>query len=76
MSELTKEGPATLDMSLWVHLFAFDCLGDINLSKRFGFMETGKDVRNMIATADKILHMTGLVSIVWMLTRSLGGGHN
>lgn len=58
---LTSNGPTEIDLSLWVHFFAFDCLGDINLSKRFGFLESGKDVRNMIGTADKILHMTGLV---------------
>ena len=61
LSNIAKDGPATLNMSLWLHLYAFDCLGEINVSKRFGFLETGTDVRGMIAAADRILHMTGLV---------------
>ncbi|KAF1973121.1 benzoate 4-monooxygenase cytochrome P450 [Bimuria novae-zelandiae CBS 107.79] len=56
----TAKGSCTLDMSLWPHLFAFDALGDLTLSHRFGFLESGTDVRNMIATADKIYDMTGL----------------
>jgi hypothetical protein len=61
LGDLTKNGPAVLNMSLWLHLFAFDSLGDLNLSKRFGFLETGADVRHMIDRADKVLHVTGLV---------------
>jgi hypothetical protein len=65
MTELTDNGAASIDMSLWLHLFAFDSLGDINLNKRFGFLDSGKDVRGLIANADKILHMTGLVCPVY-----------
>ncbi|KAF2676486.1 cytochrome P450 [Lentithecium fluviatile CBS 122367] len=60
MKELTRSGNSTVDMSLWVHLFTFDCLGDINVSRNFGFMESGKDVNGMIAGSDSLLIMTGL----------------
>lgn len=70
LRERTAGGPVTLDMSLWLHFFAFDSLGDIDLSQRFGFLETGKDVNNMLETADRILHMTGLVGIY--LSQCLG----
>ncbi|XDG03463.1 hypothetical protein ABKA04_003078 [Annulohypoxylon sp. FPYF3050] len=49
-----------LDISLWVHLFSFDCLGELNVSKTFGFMETGKDFNGMIEGSDRILAITGL----------------
>jgi hypothetical protein len=61
ISEFTKRGPATIDLSVWVHLYAFDSLGDISNSKSFGFLESGHDVNGMIRTVDRIYHMTGLV---------------
>jgi hypothetical protein len=48
-------------MSLWLHFFAFDCLGEVNVSEKFGFLETGTDIRGMIARANYVLHITGLV---------------
>ena len=63
LSILVKDGSSSVNMSLWVHLFAFDCLGEINLSKSFGFLESGTDVRGMIAAADRILHMAGMVRL-------------
>ncbi|THV48370.1 hypothetical protein BGAL_0252g00020 [Botrytis galanthina] len=67
ISELSSNGHVNLDMSLWPHLYAFDCLGEINVSKKFGFLESGTDVRGMIAAADRILHMTGLYAQAPML---------
>lgn len=58
----TEHGPAVFDMSLWLHLFAFDALGGMNVSKPLGFLETGEDVEAMIGTYDKIFMMVGLVS--------------
>lgn len=64
MRKQTHEiNPTNLDISLWVHLFSFDCLGELNVSKTFGFMETGKDFNGMIEGSDRILAITGLVSI-------------
>lgn len=64
-SELSKRthasGPTRLDMSLWVHLYCFDSLGEINVSKMFGFMEKGADFNGMIDGSDRILIKTGLV---------------
>jgi hypothetical protein len=63
IKDLTKAGTSSVDMSLWIHLFTFDCLGDINVSRNFGFLENGKDVNGMIAGSDALLIMTGLVNI-------------
>lgn len=60
-ARLSESGLARVDMSLWLHLYAFDCLGEINLSKKFGFLESGTDVRGMIAATDGVLNTTGLV---------------
>ncbi|KAI9821936.1 MAG: hypothetical protein M1827_002518 [Pycnora praestabilis] len=32
-----------VDMDLWVQLFAFDVIGEVTCSKRFGFMDIGTD---------------------------------
>lgn len=53
---------ATFDMSFWLHLYAFDCLSSVNFGRPLGFLETAKDVRDMIGSADKIFVMVGLVS--------------
>jgi hypothetical protein len=50
-----------LDMSMWLHLFAYDCLSEINVSERLGFLEEGKDVGGKIASADSIFYLVGLV---------------
>lgn len=55
------DGPTNVDMSLWVHLFAFDCLGELNVSKKFGYLDTGRDFNGFIEGSDKVLIKTGLV---------------
>ncbi|KAI1095697.1 benzoate 4-monooxygenase cytochrome P450 [Rostrohypoxylon terebratum] len=57
---LEKDELASVDMSLWVHLFAFDCIAELNNSESFGFLESGTDVNGMIKRADIILMDTGL----------------
>ncbi|CAG8900566.1 unnamed protein product [Penicillium egyptiacum] len=56
------DGPTNVDMSLWVHLFAFDCLGELNVSKKFGYLDTGRDFNGFIEGSDKVLIKTGLSS--------------
>ena len=42
--DFSEKGPSRIDMSLWLHLYAFDCLGEVNVSRKFPFLECGKDV--------------------------------
>jgi hypothetical protein len=42
MIELQK--PTGVDMSAWLQYYAFDSLGEINFSKRLGFLDTGTDI--------------------------------
>lgn len=59
----TEEGTttATLDMSLWLHLYSYECLGVTNTSKRLGFLKEGRDVDKMIGSANQIFLLVGLV---------------
>lgn len=61
LAERTDHGPTNLNMSLWLHLFAFDCLSEVNVSKQLGFLQRGQDVEDMICSSDKIFAMVGLV---------------
>lgn len=38
----------TLDLGAWLQFFAFDVMGEITFSRRFGFLDTGADVDSMI----------------------------
>ncbi|RYP44066.1 hypothetical protein DL768_009435 [Monosporascus sp. mg162] len=41
---------ATFDLADWLQYFAFDVMGTLTFSKRYGFLEQGKDVNNMLGT--------------------------
>ncbi|KAF2165914.1 hypothetical protein M409DRAFT_55282 [Zasmidium cellare ATCC 36951] len=43
MNEMTKRTGQTIDMGNWLQLFAFDVIGEITFSKRFGFLDTAED---------------------------------
>ena len=38
------------DFGLWLQFFAFDVMGTLTFSKRYGFLETGRDVDGMLET--------------------------
>lgn len=72
---LTSNGPTALDVSSWVHFFTFDCLGELNASKQFGFLESGRDIKGMIEASDRILFKTGLVRAPSHFSRPCSHGH-
>lgn len=39
----------SFDFSFWLQAFVFDTLGELTFSKRYGFIEEGKDVKNIMA---------------------------
>ncbi|KAH0828225.1 hypothetical protein AYO21_03784 [Fonsecaea monophora] len=49
--ELTERFARTgtvCDFATWLQMYAFDVLGEITFSKRFGFLEAGHDLENML----------------------------
>jgi hypothetical protein len=42
------EGEA-IDLSTWLQFYAFDVIASITFQRRFGFMQEGRDIDNMIA---------------------------
>jgi len=44
------DSQATFDLADWLQYFAFDVMGTLTFSKRYGFLEQGKDVNDMLST--------------------------
>ena len=48
INAIAKRSPAPVDFGAWLQWYAFDVICSITFLKRFGSMEQGKDVNNMI----------------------------
>ncbi|KAH8202698.1 hypothetical protein TruAng_003184 [Truncatella angustata] len=44
------DSQTTFDLADWLQYFAFDVMGTLTFSKRYGFLEQGRDVDNMLST--------------------------
>ncbi|KAJ9498131.1 hypothetical protein LTR99_009856 [Exophiala xenobiotica] len=47
------------DFATWVQMYAFDVLGEITFSKRFGFLEAGRDLEDMLHHTAKHMEYLG-----------------
>jgi hypothetical protein len=50
-----------VDLGDWLHYFAFDVLGEIAFSQKFGFLEAGYDIENAIKTIDDMQWYDGII---------------
>ncbi|KAK3669749.1 hypothetical protein LTR78_010377 [Recurvomyces mirabilis] len=57
------KGQEEIDMGHWFQCYAFDVIGNITYSKRFGFLDHGKDVNGVIAGLQHGLVYGSLVGI-------------
>ncbi|KAM0712585.1 hypothetical protein Q7P35_000031 [Cladosporium inversicolor] len=51
----------TCDLGAWLHYFAFDVLGEIAFSRKFGFLESGSDLEGAIKTIDELQWYDGII---------------
>ncbi|PVH97042.1 cytochrome P450 [Periconia macrospinosa] len=63
MSRLVDMEGRVINMNLWAQLFAFDVIGEVTFSKRFGFMDSGQD-DGSFAQIDSALHSASWVGQV------------
>ncbi|OQE74581.1 hypothetical protein PENNAL_c0079G06477, partial [Penicillium nalgiovense] len=52
-----------IDLGYWLRCYAFDVIGQITYSKRFGFLDAGEDVGGLIKAINKVLLYGSLVGI-------------
>ncbi|KAF2802374.1 cytochrome P450 [Mytilinidion resinicola] len=65
------------ELSKWVQMYAFDIIGELTFSKRFGFLESGKDLGNMMYHTGKAMDYIGFVGQVptldeWLRIKGFG----
>ncbi|KAI9925112.1 hypothetical protein ASPWEDRAFT_176383 [Aspergillus wentii DTO 134E9] len=51
LEEFASEG-TVIDVAHWVQCYAFDVIGEITFGKRFGFLDRGEDIRDVMAFLD------------------------
>ncbi|KAK5081206.1 hypothetical protein LTR05_008000 [Lithohypha guttulata] len=59
------------DLGTWLQYYAFDVIGEITFSKRFGFLETGTDVEGVIADIEWRLGYFAVIGQMPQLDRFL-----
>ena len=55
--------PPACNLSDWLQMFAFDVIGELTFSKRFGFLENGEDVDGIMAGLWNTFKKTSLVNL-------------
>ena len=72
LDQLAEAGnPVTL--SSWFSFLTWDILGEVTFSKRFGFLELGRDIRNTVANTFALdLYMSSVAYAQWIHTLFLG----
>ena len=50
------------DLGEWLQFFAFDVMGTMTFSKRYGFLDQGKDVGGMLGTIFKFMQNVAAVN--------------
>ncbi|EXJ66233.1 uncharacterized protein A1O5_10849 [Cladophialophora psammophila CBS 110553] len=59
-SDIAEKG-SQIDWAFWMQLYALDVIGEITLGKRFGNIEAGKDVGNIITALDRYFRYMSFV---------------
>lgn len=62
LDERFVEPQATFDLGDWLQYFAFDVMGTMTFSKRYGFLETGADVNGLLRAIWDFMLTIGPVS--------------
>lgn len=75
-TEMRKKVGQRVELADWCQYYAFDVIGAITFQRRFGFMEQGRDVDNMMAAIWKVLTYAGIIGQIpelhpWLLGNPL-----
>ena len=66
-----RDGPdGVIDFSQWFLYFTFDVMGDLTYSRRYGFLESGRDVDGIISYVQNFLSygffVSGFFFFAWL----------
>ncbi|EGP91812.1 unnamed protein product [Zymoseptoria tritici ST99CH_3D1] len=62
LSEISCDGKQ-VDLHHWLQCYAFDVVGNITYGRRFGFLDEGQDVGQMITSLDSVLKYATFMGI-------------
>ncbi len=62
LSEFAASGQ-TIDCAHWFQCYAFDVIGNITYSQRFGFLDKGEDVRGLLKALHSVLKYGTLIGV-------------
>lgn len=62
LTEFAQNGK-TIDMGRWFQHYAFDVIGEITYSQRFGFLDKGQDIAGLQAALHEVMRYGSLVGI-------------
>ncbi|KAK5037278.1 hypothetical protein LTR13_005084 [Exophiala sideris] len=63
LSDQAKEG-SVVDMGHWLQCYAFDVIGEITFAKRFGFLDRGEDIGNIMSVLDGFLSYSSWMGVI------------
>ncbi|KAI0180673.1 putative benzoate 4-monooxygenase cytochrome P450 [Hypoxylon sp. FL1284] len=67
LDERFSDTGATFNFGDWLQYFAFDVMGTLSFSKRYGFLDEGRDVGGMLETIfDYMKAHSALTQITWL----------
>ncbi|KAI1924231.1 hypothetical protein LOZ65_003126 [Ophidiomyces ophidiicola] len=78
LSNVFKADKRSINLSLWIQLFAFDVIGEVTFSKPFGFLKSGTDngtfqqIDNTLACAAWVGYMPWLYWLNFRLSPYIG----
>jgi cytochrome P450 len=65
-SSHSGEPALTCNLGKWLQYYAFDVIGELTFSKRFGFLDQGGDVDNIIAAFRRAEYVVALGQMPWI----------
>lgn len=71
LDRLSQDGKAPVELSRWFNYFAFDVVGEVTFSRRFGFLDTGLDVGNAYANGRMVLIYLSLIGRAYFMHKFL-----
>ncbi|KAF3935075.1 hypothetical protein ABW20_dc0109538 [Dactylellina cionopaga] len=66
LQKMEEMSGQTIDFAVWLQYYAFDLIGEITFSKKFGFLERGEDVDGIIHTLHSLSRIQILGQIPWV----------
>ncbi|KAK6532617.1 hypothetical protein TWF281_006799 [Arthrobotrys megalospora] len=66
LKKLEELSGQTIDFAVWLQYYAFDVIGEMTFSKKFGFLEKGEDVGGIIHTLHSLSRIQILGQIPWV----------